>query len=247
MTTLNVLVPMAGKGTRFAFAGYGVPKPLIPVQGKPMVARALENITEGVAARVVLICAEADCHRHPALNEVLEALSTEVLRLHPRPVSPMHSFLAGAKSLSGDAPVLSLNCDQYISMTGAELCRRFWASGADVAAFTMVADGPSYGRVEMNPDSGRITRVLGKSADRARPALTGLYLFKSPELAIRLAEGALKESTSGEVCISAALAVAIRLGLAVVGLPLGEEGEVCSILGDPESLERFNQHQRNKS
>ena len=33
---LNIVLPMAGRGSRFAEAGYAVPKPLIPIHGIPV-------------------------------------------------------------------------------------------------------------------------------------------------------------------------------------------------------------------
>ena len=41
---LNVLIPMAGAGSRFSQAGYTFPKPLIEVHGKPMIQVVAENL-----------------------------------------------------------------------------------------------------------------------------------------------------------------------------------------------------------
>ena len=41
---LNVLIPMAGAGSRFEKAGYTFPKPLIEVEGKPMIQLVVENL-----------------------------------------------------------------------------------------------------------------------------------------------------------------------------------------------------------
>ncbi|MFM2175446.1 MAG: Synechococcus phage, partial [Actinomycetota bacterium] len=41
---LNVLIPMAGAGSRFETAGYTFPKPLIEVRGKPMIQVVVENL-----------------------------------------------------------------------------------------------------------------------------------------------------------------------------------------------------------
>jgi HAD superfamily hydrolase (TIGR01509 family) len=42
--TLNVLIPMAGAGSRFEKAGYTFPKPLIDVEGDPMIKIVTENL-----------------------------------------------------------------------------------------------------------------------------------------------------------------------------------------------------------
>jgi NDP-sugar pyrophosphorylase family protein len=41
---INIVIPMAGEGSRFSQAGYDLPKPLIPVIGKPMIQWVIENI-----------------------------------------------------------------------------------------------------------------------------------------------------------------------------------------------------------
>ena len=41
---MNILVPMAGGGSRFASAGYTFPKPLVEINGKPMIQTVVENL-----------------------------------------------------------------------------------------------------------------------------------------------------------------------------------------------------------
>jgi hypothetical protein len=41
---LNVLIPMAGQGSRFAKAGYTFPKPLIEIENKPMIQWVINSI-----------------------------------------------------------------------------------------------------------------------------------------------------------------------------------------------------------
>jgi len=41
---MKIVIPMAGAGSRFAAAGYTFPKPLIDVEGKPMIQRVVENL-----------------------------------------------------------------------------------------------------------------------------------------------------------------------------------------------------------
>ena len=41
---LNIVVPMAGRGSRFANAGYELPKPLIEIHGHAMIECVVKNI-----------------------------------------------------------------------------------------------------------------------------------------------------------------------------------------------------------
>ena len=41
---MNIIIPAAGAGKRFVDAGYTVPKPFLPINGKPMVQLAIDNL-----------------------------------------------------------------------------------------------------------------------------------------------------------------------------------------------------------
>ena len=41
---MKILIPMAGEGSRFKKEGYTFPKPLIDVNGKPMIQCVIENL-----------------------------------------------------------------------------------------------------------------------------------------------------------------------------------------------------------
>ncbi|KPX04973.1 putative Lipopolysaccharide biosynthesis protein [Pseudomonas savastanoi] len=53
---LQIIVPMAGAGSRFAVAGYTDPKPLIPVHGVPMIKVVIDNLTPNCPHRFIFIC-----------------------------------------------------------------------------------------------------------------------------------------------------------------------------------------------
>lgn len=53
---LNIVIPMAGRGSRFANAGYKLPKPLIPVHGIPMIKVVIDNLAPKCEHRFIFIC-----------------------------------------------------------------------------------------------------------------------------------------------------------------------------------------------
>lgn len=59
---INIVVPMAGLGSRFAIAGYEKPKPFIDVLGKPMIERVMENV-QLPNARFILIGRRSICSK----------------------------------------------------------------------------------------------------------------------------------------------------------------------------------------
>lgn len=60
---MQIVVPMAGAGSRYAEAGYTLPKPLIPVSGIPMVVRAVKDLPP--AERIIFICQQQHLRDYP--------------------------------------------------------------------------------------------------------------------------------------------------------------------------------------
>src|ERR1700750_2013070 len=70
---LTVVIPIAGRGSRFADVGYELPKPLLPVHGVPMIEVVVRNLSPREASRFVFICLREHFEEYgvvPALREV---------------------------------------------------------------------------------------------------------------------------------------------------------------------------------
>lgn len=74
----TLVLPLAGKGSRFQMQGYSTPKPLLDVNGKPMIVQAVQSIP--TCNRNVFVCLDAHLNEYP-LQETLESafLSTTVV------------------------------------------------------------------------------------------------------------------------------------------------------------------------
>ena len=55
---LNIVIPMAGRGSRFVKAGFTIPKPMIPVGGVPMILLVIHNLTPQQPYRFIFLCLE---------------------------------------------------------------------------------------------------------------------------------------------------------------------------------------------
>lgn len=55
---LNIVIPMAGRGSRFAAAGYADPKPLIEADGVEMIRLVIANLMPSCQHRFVFLCLE---------------------------------------------------------------------------------------------------------------------------------------------------------------------------------------------
>ena len=69
---LNIVVPMAGLGSRFAGTRYTMPKPLIPVHGIPMIRLVIGNVRPNCPHRFVFICQRAHVRDHDLERRLAE-------------------------------------------------------------------------------------------------------------------------------------------------------------------------------
>lgn len=67
---MKIVIPMAGDGQRFKDAGFTVPKPLIPVHGKPMIQRVVQNIgfLDDPSTSYIFIVREEHLHQYDLIN-----------------------------------------------------------------------------------------------------------------------------------------------------------------------------------
>lgn len=106
----TVLIPMAGLGSRFVKEGYEIPKPLIPVSGKPMVVQATMDLPE--AQREVFIVRE-EMEGAEALRKTVHAQfpNAEFVQLRGETEGQAATCLLGLEGLELDQPLTIAACD----------------------------------------------------------------------------------------------------------------------------------------
>ena len=112
---LNIVVPMAGKGSRFVKAGYKMPKPLIDVYGRPMIEYVTKNITPITEHRFIYICQQEHLEKY--------RLAEKLRQIAPRSIIiPIDYITEGAactvvlaeKYIDNDDSLMIANSDQYV-------------------------------------------------------------------------------------------------------------------------------------
>jgi NDP-sugar pyrophosphorylase family protein len=128
---IHVLIPMSGQGTRYQKAGYTDPKPLIPVNGTPMVQRLLERFPIEWSCTFVL----AENHKESQLPVLLKKLRphSQILYVPVHAVGPSYPLQYSIPFLPVDETILVSYCDygliwdpiqfqQFISYTDCDAC-----------------------------------------------------------------------------------------------------------------------------
>ncbi len=175
---LQILIPMAGEGSRFQQAGYTDAKPFIPVKGKPMIEWVVNNLRPATGDyRFIFLCQQKHLGtngRNPVLDQVAPA-SAQV------PVPGLTqgaacTALLAADELDDNLPLLLANSDQYVTADLEAFLQFCRDTECDGTILTFPANDNKWSYAETN-ESGRVVRVAEKQ--RISPhATVGIYYFK---------------------------------------------------------------------
>jgi NDP-sugar pyrophosphorylase family protein len=174
---INIVIPMAGMGSRFAQAGYEKPKPFIDVNGKPMIARVIDNLYYP-GAKYILIGRSEHLEKESELVEEIKArYNAEFIEIDKLTEGTACTVLFARKYIDNDNPLLIANSDQLVDISVQEYIDDCLGKGMDGSILTFKDE-------ELNPkwsfaktdDNGLVTEVQEKKAI-SEFATVGIYFF----------------------------------------------------------------------
>jgi len=235
-TGVQVVIPMAGLGERFARAGYALPKPYIDVAGRPMIERVMDNLAMPGGRFIVI--ARRETLDHPAAAPLARRGAATVAIERATEGAACTVLLARGR-LAPDAPLLIANCDQIVDMDCGRFVQDCHERGLDgsILVFRDADRDPKWSFAEVD-GAGRVIRVAEKQPI-SDLATVGLYYFRRAgdflDAAIDMI--ARNERVNGEfyVCPVYNHAIANGLKIGVHEIP----AEAMHGLGTPEDLERY--------
>jgi HAD superfamily hydrolase (TIGR01509 family) len=172
---LNVLIPMAGAGSRFEQAGYTFPKPLIEVNKKPMIQLVVENLN--IDANYIYIVQKS--HREKYNLDTLLNLITPgctIVETDGITEGAACTSLLAKEYINNDSPLFFANSDQFVEWDSNEFMYKMNETNADGGIVTFTATHPkwSFARID---DSGFVIEVAEKKPI-SDIATVGYYYWK---------------------------------------------------------------------
>jgi HAD superfamily hydrolase (TIGR01509 family) len=182
---LNILIPMAGKGSRFADKGYVFPKPLVEIKGKPMIQLVIENLN--IDANYIFIVQKEHVEKYN-IKQMLEILKPgcTVIELDEVTEGAAVTTLLAKEFINNGSPLLLANSDQYIEWDSSEVMYNFLNSDIDGGILTFDSTHPkwSYAKVDEN---NFVTEVAEKNPI-SNNATVGIYFWKKGSDYVKYAE-----------------------------------------------------------
>lgn len=240
---LNIVIPMAGAGSRFATQGYAMPKPLIPVHGVPMIKLVINNLRPRGAHRFIFICQKRHISEYGLKNKLERwAPGCILIGIEGVTAGAACSVLMAKKYINNSEQLMIANSDQYIDIDINNYLIRTKKPNLDGLIMTMNADDPKWSFVGMN-DAREVTRVVEKQVI-SNEATVGIYNFSRGCDFVSSAEKMIEKNlqVNGEFYVAPVYNEQIELGGKVETYNIGSESGGMYGLGIPEDLEKFLTH-----
>jgi beta-phosphoglucomutase-like phosphatase (HAD superfamily)/dTDP-glucose pyrophosphorylase len=194
---LNVLIPMAGAGSRFSAAGYTFPKPLIEVRGKPMIQVVVENLN--IEANYIFLVQKSHYETYN-LKYLLNLIAPgcKIVQVDGVTEGAACTTLLAKEFINNDDPLVMANSDQYIEWNSNECMYAFSADSIDGGILAFKATHPKWSYAKLD-DTGFVSEVAEKKVI-SDEATVGVYYWRHGSDYVKYAEQMIEKDirTNGE-------------------------------------------------
>jgi dTDP-glucose pyrophosphorylase len=182
---LNILIPMAGAGSRFEKAGYTFPKPLIDVRGKPMIQVVVDNLN--MSANYIYIVQKTHRERYN-LDTLLNLITPncKIIDVDGITEGAACTALLAKDYINNENPLFFANSDQYVQWNSSEFMYKMQETAVDGGIVTFKATHPKWSFVKL--DENQYVSDVAEKNPISDIATCGYYYWKSGSDFVKYAE-----------------------------------------------------------
>jgi HAD superfamily hydrolase (TIGR01509 family) len=232
---MNVLIPMAGAGSRFEQAGYTFPKPLIEVSGKPMIQVVVENLN--IDAKHIFIVQKSHYEKYNLkyLLNLITNNNCEIVQVDGITEGAACTTLLAKKFIDNDEPMVMANSDQFLEWDSNEFMYSMVADDVDGGIVSFEATHPKWSFAKLDED-GFVSEVAEKKPI-SNIATVGVYYWRKGSDYVKYAEQMIDKDirTNNEFYVCPVYNEAVGDDKKVKVFPIDKMWG----LGTPEDLERY--------
>ena len=232
---MNVLIPMAGAGSRFEKMGYTFPKPLIEVNGKPMIQVVVENLNIDAKHIFIVQKEHYEIYNLKYLLNLITDNNCEIVQVDGITEGAACTTLLAKQFIDNDEPLVMANSDQFLEWNSNEFMYSMVADDVDGGIVSFEATHPKWSFAKLGED-GFVTEVAEKKPI-SNTATVGVYYWSKGSDYVKYAEQMIDKDirTNNEFYVCPVYNEAIEDGKKVKVFPI----EKMWGLGTPEDLVRY--------
>lgn len=189
-TNFNVVIPMAGHGSRFQKAGYSLPKPLIDVQGIPMIQKVIDNLN--IEANYIFVV-QREHERFNVSSKLREIVpNCKIIYVDSVTEGAACTTLLAKEYINNENHLLLANSDQYVEWDSNRFYYQMTDQSLDAGIVTFKATHPKWSFARLGED-GLVTEVAEKNPI-SDIATVGIYYWNKGSDYIKYAEQMIKKN-----------------------------------------------------
>ena len=238
---LNIVIPMAGAGSRFSKAGFLDPKPLIPVFGRPMIQLVVDNLRPNCKHQFIFICQKDHVEKYDLKTKLeLFAPGCKLIELSGLTEGAACTVLAAREWIDNDSSLMIANSDQYVDVDINNYLSLLNRDHLDGLIMTMTASDPKWSFAAID-GNGWVTRVAEKEPISPE-ATVGIYNFAKGSDYVRAADKMIQnnERVNGEFYVApvynSLIEEGAHIGISNIG---NDSGTGMFGIGTPDDLDLF--------
>ena len=231
---MNILIPMAGAGSRFKEAGYTFDKPMIEVNGKPMIQLVVENLN--VDGHFIFIVQKEHYEKYNLkafLN--LIAPNCDIIQTEGLTEGAACTTLLAKELINNDKHLLIANSDQYVEWESNEFFYAMTDKDIDGGILTFTTTHPKFSFVKLDVN-GFVCEVAEKNPI-SNTGTIGIYYWNKGSDYVKYAEQMIEKNirTNNEFYVCPVYNEAIQDSKKIKTFHIKKNW--C--LGTPEDLQYF--------
>jgi HAD superfamily hydrolase (TIGR01509 family) len=199
---INIVIPMAGNGSRFAQEGYVLPKPLIDVQGKPMIERVVENLN--IDGRYIFIVRDSHLEKYD-LEQLLKRIAPGCIIVPTQGLTEgaACSVLLASEHIDNDTNLLIANSDQFLEWDASSFLYESQNADGCISTFEQSDPNDSKWSYALLDRDGFVSEVAEKRVISTH-ANTGVYFWSRGSDFVKYAQQMIAKDirTNGEFYIA---------------------------------------------
>ena len=234
---MNILIPMAGAGSRFEKAGYTFPKPLIDVAGQPMIQTVIENLN--LQGKYIFLVRKEHYEKYDLKSLLnLIAPNCEIVQIEGLTEGAACTVLKAQELIDNNEPLIIANADQYIKWNSFETISMFNEPDVDGGILTFKSIHPKHSFAKVDGDS--FVLEVAEKKPISNDATVGIYYWKRGFDFILYAEQMIEKNirTNNEFYVCPVYNEAIEDGQRIKASLVDEMWG----MGTPEELNNFLTH-----
>ena len=234
---VNILIPMAGLGSRFANAGYQDPKPLINVLDEPMIKwamRSFDFLPKLKKYNLIFVILEAHDNEYKLGEKLTEFFgsNTTIIKIPNVTEGQSATCLCAKKFINNYNKLFIYNCDTYST---APIWEMIETENPDGILSCFESDLPKYSYLKVDKDGNGIETA--EKVVISNLASTGLYYFRRGRDFVNSAEKVIdkKEKSGSEYYVAPLYNELLKSGKKVRPVMVTKN----YVMGTPEELDNF--------